>query len=344
LAFLGCGQTYPEAAPVGDAWGDDEIEKSLSPDAGGKDHGAMDIDLDRGPRPDAPYLEQQASTAIYTGAFEEKKSKLNIIIKYLCWQARHKISDIAMDELFKSLHEDIVPKGKDSKGVNIENNMPKSRAEARRVIGEVGFDYVTIDACPCDKTLYYGPQNEHLQSCPNIECGLSRYRSDLKSSKVPRKKMHYFPLAPRLQAIFKSPRYARLMQWAGNHRSSDGWLRYPQDGTAWKRLEYLCPFLKEDFRNVVFGLATDGFNPFGSNSASHSTWPVILVLYNLPPEVAIKSQHLLLSMIVPGEFQNSESKILHIGYGDGEIFVHLRCHKASTWNLRYGIPYITRSA
>jgi hypothetical protein len=287
-----------------DEWGDDVMQETLSPNVGPIDPGIMDIDLERGPRADAPYLEQQASTAIYTGVFLEKKSRLNIIIKYLCWQARHKISDTAMDELFKLLHDDIVPKGKDSKDKVIQNNMPTSRAEARRVIREVGFDYVIIDACPCDETLYYGPRNGHLQSCPNEKCGLSRYRTDRKSLKVPRKKMHYFPIAPRLQALFRSPKYSKLMQWAGNNRSSDGWLRYPQDGTTWKRLEDLCPFLREDFRNVVFGLATNGFNPFGNNSASHSTWPVILVIYNLPPELAIKAQHLLLSMIIPGEFLN----------------------------------------
>jgi hypothetical protein len=113
--------------------------------------------------------------------------------------------------------DDIVPKGKDSKGKVIVNNMPKSRTEARKVIREVGFNYVIIHACLCDQTLYYGPQNGHLQSCPNEKCGLSRYRTDMKSAKVPRKKMHYFPIAPQLQALFRSPKYSKLMQWAGNN-------------------------------------------------------------------------------------------------------------------------------
>jgi len=30
------------------------------------------------------------------------------------------------------------------------------------------------------------------------------------------------------------------------------------------------------------GLIADGFNPFRSMSTSHSTWPVMLVPYNLP--------------------------------------------------------------
>jgi hypothetical protein len=87
---------------------------------------------------------------------------LNIIIKYLCWQVRYKFFNAAIDELFKSFHEEVIPKGKDSKEKVIENNMPSIRAEARRVIREVCFDYVIIDACPCDETLYYGPRNGHL--------------------------------------------------------------------------------------------------------------------------------------------------------------------------------------
>jgi hypothetical protein len=67
-----------------------------------------------------------------------------------------------MDELFQSLHDDIVPEGKDYEKKVISNNMPRMRSEARRIIKEVDFDYVVIDACPCDKTLYYGPERGHL--------------------------------------------------------------------------------------------------------------------------------------------------------------------------------------
>lgn len=258
----------------------------------------LNINLDAGPDPNTPYIEQELSTPIYTGA---QRSRLNFIIKILSWQSRHKVSDIAMDDLLKLVRDDIVPKGKDNKGVDIINNIPKTRAEARKVIRDVGFDYVVIDACPCDEFIYYGEREQQLQKCPREGCGLSRYRTDLKATKVPRKKFHYFPITPRLLAFFRSPNYAPLMQWAGSHRSEGDWIRYPQDGMAWKRLETLCPFIKQDPRNVVLGIATDGFNPFGHNSASHSTWPLLLVIYNLPPELAIKAQNILLALIIPGK-------------------------------------------
>jgi hypothetical protein len=37
-----------------------------------------------------------------------------------------------------------------------------------------------------------------------------------------------------------------------------------------------------DLRNVQFALSTDGMNPFGKRSSTHSTWPVILIMYNQP--------------------------------------------------------------
>jgi hypothetical protein len=38
----------------------------------------------------------------------------------------------------------------------------------------------------------------------------------------------------------------------------------------------------DEARNVRFALSTDGINPFGNLSSSHSTWLVILTIYNLP--------------------------------------------------------------
>ena len=38
------------------------------------------------------------------------------------------------------------------------------------------------------------------------------------------------------------------------------------------------------------------------NSASHSTWPIVLVNYNLPPWMSIQKEHLILSTIVHGKW------------------------------------------
>ena len=46
-------------------------------------------------------------------------------------------------------------------------------------------------------------------------------------------------------------------------------------------------------------------NPFGDLSSSHSTWPVILTIYNLPPYLCMKRRYLLLTMLISGPKQPS---------------------------------------
>jgi hypothetical protein len=47
-------------------------------------------------------------------------------------------------------------------------------------------------------------------------------------------------------------------------------------------------------------LSSDGFNPFRTMSISHSTWPVVLVNYNLPPWMSMKPEYFMLSLLIPG--------------------------------------------
>jgi hypothetical protein len=54
-----------------------------------------------------------------------------------------------------------------------------------------------------------------------------------------------------------------------------------------------------DVRNVRFGLAIDGFDPFSTNFAPYSCWPVFAVPYNLPPYLCMKFEFMLLCLIVP---------------------------------------------
>ncbi|XP_026430305.1 uncharacterized protein LOC113326842 [Papaver somniferum] len=59
------------------------------------------------------------------------------------------------------------------------------------------------------------------------------------------------------------------------------------------------PEFAEEKRNVRLGLATDGFNPFGMMSV-HSTWPVMLTCYNLPPSECTSKDFTMLTLLIPG--------------------------------------------
>ena len=91
------------------------------------------------------------------------------------------------------------------------------------------------------------------------------------------------------------------MRWHHEGRTKDGMLRHPADSLQWKEFDDRHPDFASDVRSVRFGLASDGFNPFRTLSSTYSTWPVILIPYNLPPWMCMKQSSLILSMVIPGD-------------------------------------------
>jgi len=50
-------------------------------------------------------------------------------------------------------------------------------------------------------------------------------------------------------------------------------------------------------------VSTDGMNPHGFQSIPNTIWPVILVIYNLPPWLCLKHKFMMLSMLIFGPYQ-----------------------------------------
>ncbi|KAG8483258.1 hypothetical protein CXB51_022273 [Gossypium anomalum] len=187
--------------------------------------------------------------------------------------------------------------------------IPQSCKDMKKVIKDLGLGYNKIHSCPNDCMLYWGDRRNQ-QSCH--VCGKSRWMNrDAKdvnedeygpqSRRKPNKILRYFPLIPRLQRLFMSSKIVEFMTWHHDQRTDDGLLRHPADSLAWKSFDNKFPSFASDPRSVRLGLASHGFNPFKIMSTSYSTWPVVLVPYNLPPWLCMKQSSLILSMIIPGE-------------------------------------------
>jgi hypothetical protein len=80
-------------------------------------------------------------------------------------------------------------------------------------------------------------------------------------------------------------------------------LRYPADGSQWRKIDIKFEDFAGDARNIWFGLSTDGFNPFGEQSSIHSTWPVTLCIYNLPPWLCMKRKFIMMPVLIQGPRQ-----------------------------------------
>jgi hypothetical protein len=64
-------------------------------------------------------------------------------------------------------------------------------------------------------------------------------------------------------------------------------------------IRFTLPSLRIRPAKCEVRLVSVGFNPFGNMSSSHSTWPVMLVPYNLPPWMCMKQPYFMLSLIIP---------------------------------------------
>ena len=106
-----------------------------------------------------------------------------------------------------------------------------------------------------------------------------------------RKFWWYLPIVPRLKRLFSNANDAKLMRWHADGRTTDGHLRHPADGLQWKKIDSMFP----NFSN--------GMNPYGNLSSKHSSWPVLLVIYNLPPWLCMKHKYVMLSLMILGPRQ-----------------------------------------
>jgi hypothetical protein len=120
------------------------------------------------------------------------------------------------------------------------------------------------------------------------------------TTEVTQTQLRYFPITPRQKRLFISKRTARHMRWHKEGiRENDGVMGHPSDGEAWKVLDRFDSDIASDARNVLFGLATDGFNAFSTNNAPYSCWPIFAVSYNLPPSLCMKFEFMFLCLIIP---------------------------------------------
>ena len=233
---------------------------------------------------------------------EEGQKKLGTTLELLQWKAKNGVSDKAFGNLL-NLIKKMLPK---------PNELPTTTYEAKKVVCPLGLKIQKIHACPNDCILYHGNEYENLDECP--VCKASRYKirrddpGDVEGEQRPRKKipakvMWYAPIIPRLKRLFRNKDHAKLLRWYKEDRKVDNMLRHPADGSQWRAIDREFSEFANEVRNLRFALSTDGMNPFGQQSTSHSTWPVTLCIYNLPPWLCMKRKFIMMPILIQGPRQ-----------------------------------------
>ncbi len=196
-------------------------------------------------------------------------------------KARHGWSDTSFDSLLELLQK-MLPR---------PNSLPSSTYQAKKLICPLSLGVEKIYAC-VNHFILYRKEYASLDECPT--CAASRYKSNSNTGlepsgrtegtqrKIPQLVMWYLPVKDRIKRIYSNPRDVELMRWHEEGHKKDGIIRHPADARQWINFDAQYREFAKDPRNIRFALSTDGVNPFGDMSSSHSTWPVLLTMYNLP--------------------------------------------------------------
>jgi hypothetical protein len=232
---------------------------------------------------------------------EDDQKKLGSTLELLQWKAATGLSDKGFEKLLKIV----------KKMLSKNNELPASTYEAKKIVRPLGLEVQKIHACPNDRILYRGEDYRNLNACP--VCSAFRYKirrddpgdveGERPKKRVPAKVMWYAPIIPRLKRLFRNKEHAQLSQWHKEDRKSDEMLRHPADGSQWRKINREFPEFTDDAQNLRFGLSTDGMNPFREQSCSHSTWPMTLCIYNLPPWLCMKRKFIMMPVLIQGPKQ-----------------------------------------
>ncbi|XP_071713972.1 uncharacterized protein [Rutidosis leptorrhynchoides] len=238
-----------------------------------------------------------AEKPLYTGCMNF--TKLSAVIQLVNLKSNNGWSDTSFTSLLELLNK-MLPEG---------NELPLSTYQAKKLMCPMGLEIQRIHACPNDCILYRN-KDKDLHQCK--VCGTSRYKygkstdnvdSDVSENGPPTKLLWYLPIIPRLKRLFLNEKDAKLLRWHAEDRKNDGKMRHVADSHQWKNFDKDFEEFGDEIRNIRFGLSSDGINPFGDLSSRHSTWPVLLCIYNLPPWLCMKRKYIMMSLLIQGPKQ-----------------------------------------
>ncbi|CAG8612899.1 466_t:CDS:2 [Ambispora gerdemannii] len=123
-------------------------------------------------------------------------------------------------------------------------------------------------------------------------CNAPRYSTGRKAQKH----AIYFPIIERLRLQFADPARVLQLLYRSNHVEDFSKLQDIYDGNLYK--EMLREELLADSRDIVFSASLDGYQIF--KQQRDDCWVILLINHNLPPEVRVKKENLMITAVIPG--------------------------------------------
>jgi hypothetical protein len=171
-------------------------------------------------------------------------------------------------------------------------------------------DYVDLDMCPrCGYDRYKRKKDggDDNNADDENEPGEIRGKKKKANKGALVRVAWYFCIIPRLRRWFATRKEAQLLHWHDEGRKELNYKKYskfrhPTGAAHWGNIHTHFRWF-DDTRSIQFAMSTDGVNPFGNQSSTHSTWPIASLLYNLPPWLCKKQKYMILTILVSGPKQ-----------------------------------------
>lgn len=77
-------------------------------------------------------------------------------------------------------------------------------------------------------------------------------------------------------------------------------MRSVADSEQWKAIDRNEPEFATVSTNLRLGLVGDGIIPYKNNAIKHSTWVLLITIYNLPPWLLTKKFFISMALLIPG--------------------------------------------
>jgi hypothetical protein len=178
--------------------------------------------------------------------------------------------------------------------------LPSLKAVRRRMLELSALKPMEYHCCKNSCVCFTGYLHD-LDECPHCNT------SQLSPAGTPYSTFSYVPLIPQLRALYRNRATCEKLMYRANYKVNNDSIEDIFDGERYKELKETFVSIDgeqqdyrffEDDHEIALGLSVDGMCPF--KRRKNSCWPLILINYNLPPDVHTHTHNIFCVGVIPG--------------------------------------------
>ncbi|XP_050915599.1 uncharacterized protein LOC127130673 [Lathyrus oleraceus] len=226
-------------------------------------------------------------------------TRLSVLLKLFNLKAKGGWSDKSFIELLDLLKQ-MLPE---------DNNLRNHCYDSKKILCQMGLDYVKIQACHNDCILCR-KKCGNLDQCPEygdpcykLKNNNSDDNDNVSKKHPPTKLLWYLSIILRLKKLFVNANDSKNIICHVGERKYDENIRHVADSLQLKKIDSLFSDFGLEPKNLMLGISTYGMNPLRNMSINHPSWHVLLMIYNLSPWLCMKRKYMMLSMMISGPRQ-----------------------------------------